>query len=350
MANMDIIAIMATIIQKNKTNFCSAVSIIMCFCFLASLSACSKLPETAQTEPIGHIESDVGEESIRHKEITFNGKQYAYNDHLTNIVFMGVDNETIPDTVVGAAGAGQADTIFLVSHDRITGNTNVISIPRDTIATVDVFDRDGEPLGPSTLQICLSYAFGDGKHESCRNTKEAVSRLFYRLPIQYYCSLTLESMEEIAKLCGTISVTLPNDSLSSLDATYREGIVFDVTSENAELFFRYRNTNVSHSALERSERHQAYLRALEEQYLSGLYTEPEQISGFYSNLEPYMVTNMYTDDFVKIMESFGDGTLIHTWSIPGEAVSTDKYDEYHVNEDALYEQIISCFFEEVTRE
>ena len=350
MANMDIIVTMATIIQESKIKIRPISILILSLSLIFPLSACSKTPTIVSTESNVQLEGDVNEESIRRMEITLNGKEYIYNDHLTNVVFMGVDNESIPETVVGTTSAGQADAIYLVSYDRVTGNTNIISIPRDTITTVDVFDRDGKPLGPSTLQICLSYAFGDGKHESCRNTKEAVYRLFYRLPIQNYCSLTLESMKKIASLCGVISVTLPNDSLAKLDPTLTTGTRVEVTSDNAEIFFRYRDTSLSHSAIERSERHQAYIKALEDQYLSKLYEDSERVVDFYTQLEPYMITNMHSDDFVQIVECLGDNTFVNIWTIPGETVSTNQYDEFYVNEDLLYEQIISCFFKEVTSE
>ena len=339
---------MDTIITaKNKTRLRAGFIAIFCICIAITIAGCGKNPLDITTESTVTTENTTTEDSIRRMEVVYNGKKYVYNDHLTNIVIMGVDNETIPDTVVGTTSAGQADSIYLVSYDRVTGNANAISIPRDTIATVDVFDRDGNSLGPSTLQICLSYAFGDGKHESCRNTKEAVSRLFYRLPIQNYCSLTLDAMQEIAGLCGTISVKLPNDSLINVDSNLKAGTVFEVNTENAQTFFRYRDTNASHSALERSKRHESYLSALEEQYLSQLYAQPEKIADVYTSLEPFMITNMGSDDFVQLMEALTD---INTWVIPGEPRTTDKYDEFYIDEDSLYEQIITCFFEEVTGE
>lgn len=351
---MDIIVIMATIIQNLQTKINTYIRLFVlltcCFCILVGCGNSENILTTESTVTTETSLDTESENSLHHMEVILDGKKYVYNDHLTNIILMGVDNEEIPESTIGSPSSGQADSLFLVSFDRVTGKTNVISIPRDTITTVDVFDRDGTPLGPSTLQISLSYAFGDGKHDSCRNTKEAVSRLFYRLPIQGYCALTLDSMEKICELFGPITVTIPNDSLSSAYPEMSKGTVIDITEENAETFLRYRDTSVSHSALDRSERHEAFLKACEEQILSDLYDEPEKATDIYVEFEPYMITNISVDQFVDIFEKLDEEASIDSWSVPGEPVTSDKYDEFHIDENALYEKIIKSFFEEVTGE
>ena len=351
---MDIIVIMDTIIQnlQNKINILSKLFVFALL--LLFVTGCGKDIVSQSSDFSSDLESSVisteNSGALHRMEVVLDGKKYIYNDHLTNIVIMGVDNESIPETSVGSPSSGQADTIYLVSFDRVTGKLNVISIPRDTITEVDVFDRDDEPLGPSTLQITLAYAFGDGKHGSCLNVKEAVSRLFYRLPIQNYCSLTLESMEKICELFGTISVTIPNDSLVKVYPNMSKGAVVDLTAQNVEAYLRYRDTTVSHSALLRSERHHAFLKACEEQILQDFYNDPEKIADVYEDFSPYMITNMNVGQIAEIFEKLDTDTPIHSWTVPGKAVTTDKYDEFHIDEDALYNQIIMCFFEEVTSE
>lgn len=38
---------------------------------------------------------------------------------------------------------------------------------------------------------------------------------------------------------------------------------------------------------------------------------------------------------------------VETWTVPGESVSTETFDEYHADDEALYEKIIESFYEEV---
>ena len=63
-------------------------------------------------------------------------------------------------------------------------------------------------------------------------------------------------------------------------------------------------------------------------------------------LEPYMVTSMGNDEFVKLMESAAAVSVTENWTVPGEGVQGKSYDEYHVDDDALYEKILETFYRE----
>ena len=55
---------------------------------------------------------------------------------------------------------------------------------------------------------------------------------------------------------------------------------------------------------------------------------------------------MGNDEFVSLMESPAQGETNDGWTIPGEGVEGSTYDEYHVDDNALYEKIIETFYEE----
>ena len=116
--------------------------------------------------------------------VTWQGKNYKYNQNLSNYLLLGVDKRTPAETRVGKADAGQADALFLLSLNRKTKEMTLISIPRDTMTDVESFDLEGKSLGKSKDHISLSYGYGDGGAESCKLTQEAVSNLFYGLPIR----------------------------------------------------------------------------------------------------------------------------------------------------------------------
>ena len=59
-----------------------------------------------------------------------------------------------------------------------------------------------------------------------------------------------------------------------------------------------------------------------------------------------MVTSMGNDQFVKLMESAAEGDVQEGWTVPGEGVEGKSYDEYHVDDDALYEKMIETFYKE----
>ena len=146
-------------------------------------------------------------------DITWNGKTYSYNEHLSNFLFLGIDTKEKAETKTGQADAGQADALYLLSWNRLGGDITVISIPRDTMTQIETFGPGGKSLGKSKDHISLSYAYGDGGYESCELAENAVSELLYGLPIDGYCALNMDGLPVLTDSVGGVTVTVPNDSL-----------------------------------------------------------------------------------------------------------------------------------------
>lgn len=278
--------------------------------------------------------------------VQWGGKSYQYNDHLSNYLLLGVDNREKADTTLGQANAGQADAIYLVSYDRVENTVTMISIPRDAMTEIRIYGPGGKDLGTNIDHISLSYAYGDGSHESCRLTREAVSNLLYGLPIQGYCSINMDALPVLTESVGTLTVTVPNSSLQDAYPEFAEGTQVTLTPESTETFVRYRDIEESQSALYRMERQQEFIRAYSEAAKSEFAKDPGFAAELYTSLEPYMVTSMGNDQFVSLMESAAQGKTEERWTVPGEGVEGELYDEYHVDDDALYEKIIETFYEE----
>lgn len=297
-------------------------------------------------------ENQAGEEAssesaeISRDTVIWQGKKYQYNSHLSNYLILGIDTREKVETSVGAADAGQADAIYLISRDRVTNEVTVISVPRDTMAEIEMYAPGGESLGNSVDHISLSFAYGDGGHESCRLTRQAVSDLFYGLPIQSYCALNMDGLPVLADTLGGVTVTVPNDSLEGAYPEYQEGSQVTLNAENTETFVRYRDTEESQSALARMERQQAFLSACGEAVKTKAAGDAGFAAKLYQALEPYMTTTMGADEFANIAEAMADGGTQKSWTVPGEGVEGESFDEYHVDDDALYEKIIETFYVE----
>ena len=278
-------------------------------------------------------------------DVVWQGRGYNYNDHLSNFLFIGVDNREKEAADTGSADAGQADALYLVSWDRVDGDITVITVPRDTITQIEVLGPDGESLGKTEDHISLSYAYGGGGYESCMLTEEAVSELFYGLPIQGYCSINMDAIPVLTESVGGVAVTVPNDSLEALDPRFAEGEQITLNSSDTEMFVWYRDTSVSQSALSRMERQQEYIRAFGAAAGQAYADNPGFVTDLYDALEPYMVTNMGNDQLVSIMDSIASGSTAESWTVPGEGTAGETYDEYHADDDALYEKIIDTFYQ-----
>lgn len=294
-------------------------------------------------------ESEQAEQKEKSAEgdVTWKGKWYNYNTHLTNYLFIGVDNREKVETNTGHANAGQSDALYLVAWDRVKKTATTISIPRDTITEIEAFGPGGESLGKTKDHISLSYAYGDGKYKSCELTKDAVSNLFYGLSIQGYCSLNMDGLPILTESVGGVTVTVPNDSLESKYPEFQKGAQVTLTKETTETFVRYRDTAISQSAITRMERQQTFISAFGEAAKKKFAEDPGFITQLYSDLEPYMVTNMGADDFTKVMQGMNTEDEESAWTVPGKGIEGEDYDEYIVDDDALYEKIIETFYTEV---
>lgn len=302
--------------------------------------------EPDKTELADLEQEDMAEEEDASGEILWNGVPYVYNEHLSNFLFLGIDQQEFVETSEGQLDAGQSDAIFLLSWDRVTGDMTVISIPRDTITTYNYYTRDGSKLGTVTDHLSLAYAYGDGKHKSCQFAKDAVSNLFYGLSIQSYCAVSLQALPKLLSGIGQLVVTIPNNSLENKNPDWKEGTELILNGENIETFIRYRDITVSQSAILRLERQEAFLKAYGEQAKEQFRKDPAFVARTYAAVEPYMVTNMGNDQFLKLMESAASNGNTTEWTIPGVGVEGANYDEFHVDDEALYEKIMETFYVE----
>ena len=276
----------------------------------------------------------------------YKGETYKYNDHLSNYLFLGIDTREAVDTYQSQADAGQADAIFLVSMDRATEKIKVLFIPRDSMTRIEVFNPYGQSLGETTDHLNIQYAFGDGKEKSCELMKTAVSDMLDGLPIQGYCSMNMDGISVITDFVGGIQLTIPDDSLADVNPKYKKGAVVDITGETAEQFVRYRDIDKTQSALVRQERQKTFLQALVQKAQEKAGEDAGFVTGLYDSVKSYTVTNMGNDIFAKLLAASQNG-ITDTETVPGEGTHGENFDEYHIDEDALSDLIISMFYEKI---
>lgn len=278
--------------------------------------------------------------------VEYKGETYKYNDHLSNYLFLGIDTREAVDTYQSQADAGQADAIFLVSMDRATEKIKVLFIPRDSMTRIEVFNPYGQSLGETTDHLNIQYAFGDGKEKSCELMKTAVSNMLDGLPIQGYCSMNMDGISVITDFVGGIQLTIPDDSLADMNPEYKKGAVVDITGETAEQFVRYRDIDKTQSALVRQERQKTFLQALVQKAQEKAGEDAGFVTGLYDSVKSYTVTNMGNDIFAKLLAASQNG-ITDTETVPGEGTHGENFDEYHIDEDALSDLIISMFYEKI---
>lgn len=275
--------------------------------------------------------------------IVYDGKTYVYNDHLTNYLLLGVDTEGSIQEKKTPGSAGQSDSIFLISYDRVKETTVGLAIPRDTITQIEKFTPGGVSLGFYSDHLNLQYAYGDGKRKSCELTSAAVSRLLSGLPIGGYAAVNLESIPSLTQFLGGVEVIVPDDSLSEDNPVFYKGnkVVLDET--NTELFVRSRDTRVEQSAIVRMNRQKVFLDAFASKLAKEQKKDASTVTTLYEKMKAEMITNMSTDQFVDIAVAKRSGGIK---TIPGETGHEGVYDVYRIDDSGLYKMVLELFYEE----
>lgn len=281
--------------------------------------------------------------------IWYNGKAYRYNHDLVTMLVMGIDQEsdTIEEKDDVSGESGQADTIFLIVMDKSKDEIKMISISRDTMTQIKTFDYKGNYLGKSKNHLGLAYSFGDGKVTSCQYMVDAVSNLFYGMPINGYVALNMNAVAMINDAVGGVTVTVPED-MTQVDPSFAEGAAVTLTGDQALKFTRYRDTEKDFSNNSRMERQKQYLVNFMGQAVKAMKADMGLPVSLYQSLTDDMVTNLSLDRSVYLateamnMHFTADGIV----SLKAKSKKGSVYDEVYVDDDALYDLIIQTFYTE----
>jgi LCP family protein required for cell wall assembly len=281
--------------------------------------------------------------------VRYNDKVYRYNTAIKTYLFMGIDVDGKVQKAADGISGGQSDAMFLLVCDSGNEKMSVIAINRNTMTDVDVYDKDSKFVGTYNLQICLQHAYGDGMRVSCLRSVDAVSSLFYDIPISGYIALNLDGIPILNDSVGGVTVQVLNDiSYASKDVELHEGDIVTLTGDEAYAYLRYRDTSKFGSADARLNRQMEYIGAFFKQAKSKIKTSDDAMK-VYNSLEDYMVTSL---DFSKLVDELLDYGLDESdiYSLEGETIKATTFEEFHVDEDALYELILNIFYNEVDEE
>lgn len=275
--------------------------------------------------------------------VVYNGQTYQFNKNITSILCMGIDKRTMEGTTVNGTG-GQADVIILMAVDTSTGKISLINISRDTMTDVTSYSAGGTYVGTSTEQICLSYAYGDGKELSCENTVNSVKRLFYNIPIKSYLSLDLDGISAVNDSIGGVDVVSP-ETIGS----FTEGETYHLEGDLAETFVRTRNQETVDANNYRMQRQQTYVTAFMNKVIAQTKQDISTPLDLFNSASPYMCTNLNPSKvcYLAGIALTNNGMSFEMKNVPGDITMGEKYAEYYVNETEFYEMFLSVFYNPV---
>lgn len=291
-------------------------------------------------------------------QVLYDGKVYQRNEDLITILVMGIDKETY--TEVGGASwseeegselaGGQADALFLFLLNPHNKQVDIVAINRNAMADIDVFDADGNYTGVFTKQIALQHGYGDGREESCERQVQAVSRLFHNIPIDSYVALSMDAIPELNDAVGGITVEVLDDIIyPEYDMDLHQGDTVTLYGEKAYWYIRLRNEETFNSNELRLQRQKQYMTAFAAAAKRQASSDIRVALNLFQLAQKYMVTDIGLSSFTYLATEALDYRfdVNNLYSLEGEALQGNQFEEFYVDDDALQDLIIRLFYEQV---
>ena len=287
------------------------------------------------------------------KTITYNGKTYSFNEDVTTVALMGIDIKDFENTDKVVGEGGQADAIYIAVIDTKADKVTILGVSRDTMVDVNVYNTEGGFLRTENMQLCLSYAYGDGAHTSCENTLTSLERLFYGMQYDTYFSIDTRALETLTDTVGGVTVTSLVDFYSDYyNRTIKVGETVTLYGNDATMYIRSRDLEELDSNNDRMARQKQFMTAFLSQIWGSVKSNPAVIADLYGTISDNSTTNLtpskmtyLTTTAISMLDSYKE---IEFLNIPG-TVKKGEYAEFIVDENALMEIMLDLFYVDVTQ-
>ncbi|MBR2732435.1 MAG: LCP family protein [Clostridia bacterium] len=276
------------------------------------------------------------------KRIEYKGEIYQFNENIVSFALIGVDKETLGTDYGKVGTGGQADTLALVLYDTATGKIRVAVIPRDTMVEINTYDVEGGYIDIKEQQICVAYAYGDGKESSCQNTMVSINRLLMGIPVDYYLAMDMDGIPALNDAIGGVTLTC-----LETEGRFTAGETVTLRGEDADAYVRDRNMNKLDADTARRARQKQYMEAFLAQTLEQIRHDFSLVTKLYNQAMPYVVTDITLDKvtYAATTALRNHVAIADYKTVPGTYVQGPKLAEYHVDKTALFEMILDLFYE-----
>ena len=336
--------------RRERIVFTIIISLAVIIILMLVLLIYMKQSDSEGTDRAQSSEADTGNvpvEKWQESLVSYNGKHYRYNSSLSIYLFLGIDKNGVVETAEDYISGGQSDAIFLLVADSDTEELSIVSVNRNTMTDVKMYSAEGASLGTYTAQICLQHGYGDGKEYSCNLTVNAISELFYNLTIDGYMAINMGGIPAMNDAVGGVTVEVLQDlSYPDVGVELIEGETVTLNGTEAYYYLRGRDKEEFDSATQRLRRQEQFIGCFFSQLHETAESSTSAMLGVYNAISDYLVTNIMVTDILEELAGYEyDESRLYT--VPGETVMGDQFEEYCVDEDAFYELILEVFYEEV---
>lgn len=282
---------------------------------------------------------------------TYAGKSYGFRPNVRAYLIMGVDRYGEVQKSDSYIGTGQCDAIYLLALDHDRSKYTILQLDRDAMVEMNILGVFGDVVGTEVQQLALAHAYGDGEELSCQNCLNAVSKWLNGVPISGYAALQFDALPIINDDIGGVAVYIEDD-WSSIDKTLKKGTTVKLMGQHA-LNYVHARCNISDGYNEsRMRRHRTYLNSFMDQFRLKLKEGSDIINIIYSDVKPYMCTDMSVGTISNIAGKAMDYEFAGIQTIKG-LTHIETYNsgvslmEFWPDEASLNETVISLFCKEV---
>lgn len=294
-------------------------------------------------------ENDIPVQQIRWEEgwVRHNGKVYEYNEDILTFLIMGIDKEGKVKESKDAVSGGQADALFLVVANPDDKLIRIIAVNRDTMTDVQMYGYSGSNQTVKA-QIAAQHGFGDGMEKSCELTRNAVSRLFYDLPIHGYAAINMGAISKLNDAVGGVNVTVLED-MTKVKKGWNKGAELTLMGKDAYTYVRWRDMNEFESSRSRLARQKQYLGAFVKQAKNAVKEDITLPITLYSELSKYMVTDISVEEVAYLASQLPNYEFRAdaVYTLEGTTRMGEKHEEFYPDTDALKDLMIQVFYREV---
>ena len=276
------------------------------------------------------------------KKITRNGVDYFPRQDITVVLVLGVDQYGPVAHSGSYNNKGAADMVALMLFDEKNETYTVVGLNRDTMVDMPVLGIGGKVAGTQNAQLALAHTQGSGLEDSCENVKKTVSDLMYGLNIDYYLSMNMDAISLLNDAVDGVTVNVTED-FSHVDPTITMGEV-TLRGQQAINYVRTRKEVGDQLNISRMKRQEDYMKS----FLNALRSKADNSSTFalstYEEISSYIVTDMSTTVFSNMLQRYSDYDFARIVSPEGENVLTEKYYEFHLDDEKLDDLILQLFY------
>lgn len=277
--------------------------------------------------------------------LTYAGSEYPLKKRTDAVLIMGTDrteNKSTNSEIEAYYNYDLADFIALLVFDHDAKTVTPLQVNRDTMCAVPWLAVNGIVGGHRTEQICYAHTYGTGKNDSCENVRNAVSDLLYGVPVDNYMAFTMDAVPIINDLVGGVRVTLEDD-IPALGEEYVKGANITLRGKDALRFVRTRDTLLLDSNLTRQNHQRIYLAGFTEAAREAVKENEDLAVDTFKAIDRFLCTDMTVNDISQVVDQLCEYTVLPVVSPDGELVMGEKYAEFYVDEESLWDCVKSTF-------